>query len=248
ASGYTINNPFGGTFSFVNQGTYSKTTAGTTVVGVPFTNDSGAIKVDAGKLQFANTFTQIAGSLAVANNSTIQFDGGLSLNSGKLGGSGTLIGNVSTMGEISPGNSAGTFNISGDLSFGSTSVFKVELGGTTQGTDYDLLHITGTASLDGTLSLGFINYFENTAQSTDTFTILDSSALTGQFSNASQGSRITTTDGLGSFIVNYSSIAVSLTDFQAVPEPSTWALLGLGGLLLIYHQNRRDSFRKPKNR
>ncbi len=243
-SGYTINNPFGGIFSFVNQGTYHKTTVGTTVVGVPFTNDSGEIKVDAGKLQFSNTFTQIAGSLAVANNATLQFDSGLNLSAGKLGGSGTIIGNVTTSGEISPGNSAGTFNITGDLTFGSTSGLKVELGGTTQGTEYDFLDITGAATLNGTLSLSFISNFEISAQSTDTFIIVDSSALSGQFSNVSNGSRITTTDGLGSFIVNYSSIAVSLSDFQAVPEPSTWALMSLGGLLLIYHQIRLRPQRK----
>ena len=62
------------------------------------------------------------------------------------------------------------------------------------------------------------------------------------FVNAANGARLVTTDGLGSFQVNVGTSLLTLTDFQAVPEPSTWLLMAIGaaGCALRLRQRRRS--------
>ena len=164
----------------------------------------------------------------------------MNLGTGTLGGTGTIIApTVTAGGLVVPGNSPGTLSITGDFTFLATSIFQVELGGTTQGTDYDFLNVTGSAVLGGTLSLAFLNGFQSAVQPADSFTVLNAASLSGAFANAASGARLTTTDGLGSFLVNYNGLAVTLSGFQAVPEPSTWTLLGLGGLAMLAQRARR---------
>jgi len=226
-----INNDYAGTggTTFTNNGVYNKTAANTTTISVPFTNNNGAVSVSAGKLEFGSSFTQTAGTLNVSNGATLQFDNGLSLPAGFLSGTGTVIGNVTSASVISPGNSVGTLNFSGNLTLLSTSVLLFELGGLAQGTDYDFVSVTGTAAVNGTLHVSVINGFGATLNSAQTFTLLSSSALTGTFLNAlTNGTRVTALDGLSSFQVNYTSNAITLSNFAAIPEPSTYALLIVG--------------------
>jgi hypothetical protein len=46
-----------------------------------------------------------------------------------------------------------------------------------------------------------INGFEPTSQ--QTFTVFEGSGITGAFSNVANGQRLTTIDGLGSFLIHY---------------------------------------------
>lgn len=218
----------GGNFTFSNAGTYVKTGGTETKIEIPFTNQ-GAVLVNAGNLHFAGTFAQSAGSLFLASGSTAQFDQGLDLNAGSLFGSGTISGNVVNAAQMSPGNSLGQLSITGNLSLLSTSQLMFDLGGTSQGVTYDFLSVGGTASLNGTLALKFTNNFQSTILPGSSFTLLTASSLTGTFSNALNNSRLITSDGFGSFLVNYTGTSVNLSNYlQAVPEPSTWALLTLG--------------------
>ena len=246
ASGYTIYNAFGGTFTFSNAGLYLKSTAGTTSVQVPFTN-SGAILVQAGTLAFTSTFTNNGGSLFLAGGNT-SFAGGLNVGTGTLGGTGTITANVTAGGLVSPGNSPGRLNIAGNLTLLATSTSLFELGGTVQGTSYDFLSVSGTAIFDGTLQLKFVNSFQQSAQPTDTFTLLTASnALNTSFANVANGAQLLTVDGLGKFTVNFGSgspfaaNSLVLSNFVAVPEPSTWALLIAGTLLVACQRRRRSS-------
>ncbi len=107
---------FGGSFTFVNHGTYHKNGSGTTVVDVPFTN-SGAIQVAAGQLQFSSSFTQNSGTLNLTNGATLKFDQGLNLTSGTRSGSGNVIGTVTSSATLAPGNSPGPSASPADLRF-----------------------------------------------------------------------------------------------------------------------------------
>lgn len=66
---------------------------------------------------------------------------------GLLKGTGTL-GDTRVEGTIAPGNSIGTLTINGDYVQTATGVYQAELA---PGSRSDQLHVTGTASLDGTL-------------------------------------------------------------------------------------------------
>lgn len=118
----------------------------------------------------------------------LQSPSNVSLNStGVLGGSGRV--GVITgggTGGITPGNSPGILNVTGNVAFASTNSFNVELNGTTVGTQYDQLNVTGSVNLNSaTLNvvLGF------TPTSGDSFTIIQSSAvLIGTFSGLPNGS------------------------------------------------------------
>jgi len=79
--------------------------------------------------------------------------------------------------------------------------------------------VNGTVSLGGNLVVSFVNQFQ--ASSNDNFTVLSSTApLTGQFANVASGTRLTTTNNAGSFLVNYSGSTIVLSNFQSVGAQS----------------------------
>jgi hypothetical protein len=78
----------------------------------------------------------------------------------------------------------------------------VDISGPFQFTDYGVLTTQGTTALGGTLQLNLIDGFVPTA--VNSFDILRANGgLTGAFANVANGQRLATSDGLGSFLVNY---------------------------------------------
>jgi hypothetical protein len=74
---------------------------------------------------------------------------------------------------------AGSISVSSN--FTNNSNLTVNIGGTTLGTNYDQLNITGVATLTGsTLNVVFVNGYSPSVGAT--FTILDAASLTGTFS------------------------------------------------------------------
>ncbi|MGV3551807.1 cadherin-like domain-containing protein [Rhizobium sp.] len=103
-----------------------------------------------------------------------------------LGGSGTLGAvTVKSGGSIGPGNSPGILN-TGDFSLSGT--LEIEISGTTVGTQYDQIKVTGTVTLDGVLDLSFLNGFSGATG--NVFKIIDndgSDAVSGTFSGLAEG-------------------------------------------------------------
>ncbi len=164
--------------------------------GAGLTKDGSGTMVLAGANTYDGVTTIIAGTLLV-NGSTAT---GVILNAGgTLGGTGTVNGTVTTAGgTIAPGQSAGQLTVNNDVTFDSTATFNVELNGTTVGSQYDQLRVTGslrTVALAGanlSLSLSFA------PAAGDTFTIIDnvdaSSIVTGEFASLN-GTPITLSNG-----------------------------------------------------
>ncbi len=248
-SGVSIHNPFGGSFTFTNDGTYRKTGAGTTTVSIPFTN-TGTLAVDAGTLVFNGTFTN-SGALTLAGGAALQSSGAIALGTSTLSGTGTVTApSVTAGGLVSPGNSSGSLSLTGNLTLLATSTLLIELGGTTAGSGHDFLGVGGGAALAGTLSLRFLDGFEAFVTPTTTFTVLTASGaggLTGAFANVANGAQLATSDGRGIFQVNYgagsafAANSVVLSNFVPVPEPSTYVLLGVGAIVVVIVGRRRRS-------
>jgi hypothetical protein len=196
--------------------------------GVSF-NNTGTVEVSSGTLAFFGGYTQTAGTTRLSNNRTLKSSTTLALQGGSLTGSGTVQANVNASGAtLAPGASAGTLIVNGNLTLGSGANLTFELGGATQGTQYDYLDVNGAVTLGGNLNVSFINSFQNSVQYTDLFTVVTAdSTFSGAFGNVASGARLNTSDGYGSFLVNYSGTSLQLS--QYVPEPGAYALAaGLG--------------------
>ena len=79
---------------------------------------------------------------------------------GNLRGSGSVIGRVANDGIVSPGTSVapvGILHVTGNYDQTLNGVLKIELGGTTPGTEFDQLHVSGQLSLGGTLDVDFVD-------------------------------------------------------------------------------------------
>jgi hypothetical protein len=119
--------------------------------------------------------TVTSGTLVNAAGGTISALGGLA-----PGGERSITAAVNNQGTISlyPG-AAGVLTINGSLT--NTGALNLELGGTTAGTLYDQLAVTGSAILGGTLNVALINGFTPTTG--QSFSVLTSSSglISGTF-------------------------------------------------------------------
>ena len=85
---------------------------------------------------------------------------------------------TNTSGTVRPGTSPGTLAVGGNYTQGAGGTLQTEVNGTTPGTQFDVIAVTGTATLNGTLAIvsGF------TPALTDTFRIVTAATRTGEFS------------------------------------------------------------------
>jgi hypothetical protein len=167
-----------------------------------------------------------AGTLTVGANSTFTVGGSHNFNnSGLLEGIGTVQASLlSNSGTVHPGDGPGILTVTGSYAQTSTGALGIQIGGSSAGTGFSQLNISGSASLAGTLDLSLINGF--IPSNGETFEILTSSGLSGTFStvNGLQEGNVT-------FTVAYTSDDVVLdahVSSSAVPEPASWLMLGLG--------------------
>lgn len=181
-----------GTGSVSNAGTFTKGNAGTSNFSGGFSN-SGTVNVSAGTLDLSGGYTDAGGSLVLAGGNLTAPAAGLVLNTGQLSGVGTVTGNLIHNGTLNVGSSPGTMTIAGDLTLGAGSTLNIELGGTTQGVNYDLLQVTGTANLNGTMNVTLFGGFVPAAG--NLFDVITYASRTGDFAtiNPPAGASLTAT-------------------------------------------------------
>ena len=224
SSGFTVSYTLsGGTFSTVNNnfnigsGTSSSTTT--------------FILTNTGKLFINGT---LAGAQGAGARQILALNGGTfvvkTVNATQISGAasptvqGTLLNPGAT---VAPGDlgTSGVISITGNYAQTNSGVLAIDLGGTSQatgfqsgGSAYDVLVVSGTATLGGTLAVtigtNFIPLYG------DTYYVVGAGNIFGAFTNAAFGSRMTTTGGEGSFLVNTDSKYVTLSQFTPTVWPS----------------------------
>jgi hypothetical protein len=165
---------------------------------------TGATTVDAGTLLVEGSIT-----------SDVTVNSG-----GTLGGSGSAGAvTVDSGGVVAPGSSPGVLN-TGDFSLNAGATLTTQIGGTTVGTQYDQINVTGSVTLGGALSLELINGFDPAFG--NTFTIIHNDAadaVGGTFAGIAEGGtlvlgfetfKVTYTGGDGNDVVVTAGEAASL--------------------------------------
>nr|WP_200589600.1 filamentous hemagglutinin N-terminal domain-containing protein [Noviherbaspirillum pedocola] len=168
--------------AMTNTGTINST--GGLVFTQPFTN-AGSFNDVSGSVSFNGGYTQTGGITRLGASVSAPADmvvggSGFALNGGTLGGSGTITGNVAVgAGTLAPGFSPGSLSIVGNLTLSPGSITAIELGGTTPGSGYDVIHVSGNASLAGALNVSNYNGYAPAAGSSYSF--LDYASVSGAF-------------------------------------------------------------------
>ena len=228
---------------FNNAGTLTKSVGSnsSSTSFAPF-NNSGSVILQTGNLDFGTSLVN-SGSVTIAsgtnltedgysqtNGSTVlnggTLDGGpININGGTLIGSGVINADVAAAGQVIPGGtgSAGLLSINGNYTQTAAGSIDVDLGGTTAGSQYDQLVVSGQATLSGNLSISEINGFSPTLA--QTFTIASSNPLSGTFTSVTEPG----VSGPMAFKPTYTSSSVvlvaeksSTTTFTSSVNPSVF--------------------------
>ncbi len=194
---------------------------------------------------------------SIYNDSIVTFEQGATFNGGLLIGQGTILGDITGFGiEIEPENygyeaySANSTGYGGQLTFdgnvtldsNSTVVIKIF-----DSIEFDQILTTGDFNINGSqLYVDGPTEMASLLTSSDYFPILeafDGGQLLGVFAGLSDGGLLMVYDFdenlIGQFNIFYDDFEIALTNFQAVPEPETWALLILGLAAVGWSLRRR---------
>jgi autotransporter-associated beta strand protein len=188
-------------------------------------------KIGTGTLDLtgANTYT---GDTNI-NRGVLKVDGSITSNTfvnhgGTLAGTGTVGGNVTNAGVVSPGDAPGTLTVNGNYAQASNGTLLIDIGGSNNG-QFSVLDVLGNANLDGFLHPVLLNGFTPTIG--ESFTFLDYASLTGAFSSIQNQ---VFDNGMERWVVTYQATDAVLTATRNVPDlGSTLLLLTLSLLGLV---------------
>jgi autotransporter-associated beta strand protein len=262
----TINQTIDGTYDGLISGIGGINKDGPNALTLTNSNTySGGTMITNGTLVATNNSALGTGAV-VLNGGSLSLGSGVTLDNalsfgasgGTLGGNGTFTGPVTigTNAHLAPGNSPGLMTFTGGLTWapGGTYDIQVESAAGSAGVGYDSINVTGglvfTAtlgtpfkltlnSLDMTGAAGAVTDFDNSQGYA--WLIAHSDNLTGFDPNNVTIDTTNFTNSLGTGGFNVSAIGNDIfLNFSPVPEPSTYALLGLGlGTLWLGCRRRR---------
>lgn len=154
---------------------------------IAITDPTGGIALtvgsDSGNSSFAGAIvnhTSGAGSVTKTGNSTVIFSGANNYTGLTTINEGTVLADnfsgsvLNTGGTFSPGESPATTTIGGSYTQQVAGTLLLEIGGTTPGTDYDVLTLGAASDLNGTIEVQLINGYTPVAG--DQFTLITSTA------------------------------------------------------------------------
>ncbi len=121
------------------------------------------------------TYTQTAGSTDV--NGTLIAPGGVNITGGTLSGSGTIDGSVVNGALIAPGDPT-KLTINGDYTQGPNGTLVIDISSLT---DFTILDVTGTATLNGAVDFDFLDGY--VPQANTAFPFLKAGYVSGDFTS-----------------------------------------------------------------
>lgn len=229
---------------------------------------SGAVTVGNGTLtltgnnSYSGATTVTAGTLLVSNSSGSGLGtSNATVNGGTLGGSGSFTGSVTVnnTGTLAPGSSIESL-ASGALTFntGSTFAYEVDQSVSTS-VGADLQRVSGNLTLNGTVTLTLTKLGGTTFADNTKFTLINyngtwngglftynSASLaddsTFSFNGQSWQIDYNASSGGSNFSSEYLGSS-SFVNITAVPEPGTWALIGLGSAFMVWNLRRKRSIK-----
>jgi len=260
---FTQNGTAGGTAVVITGPTQVINTAGFNVLTGANTY-RGATTVNGGTLGVGNnaslgssSVTLNGGQLSVGSGVTVTNPISFGSNGGTLGGNGAFGSHIVVGGNVilSPGNSPGTLTFTSGLTFGQGGAYDWQIRSVTSslGTSWDNVAVTGPLDI--------------TATTGDPFTIrvlsLNASGSSGPVSDFSSGNNYSwiiasASGGISGFASSEFAIDISgfqnslgggslfvtqdgtnlMLDFTPVPEPSTYALMAAGLMVLAWRRRR----------
>ena len=236
------NGPNGNQYAtFTNNGTLQAINGGTLNVNNSGGNavNTGTIKADAGSSIFLSNTTQTAGQTiangTITTNSSDVFKGGSVVGNGTISGPLTSTGATVSAGSLT---TAGKLTVTGGYTQDAASTLLVNLGGTGQGSTFDLVSVFNTASLHGTVDVQLLNGFNPFVG--ETFDFLTYKNRVGVFDNvvsldAGYTYNVTYNDATGIGRINV------ITGSAPVPEAGTVVSLALllGGAGFLARRQRK---------
>ncbi len=211
--------------------------AGGSLVQAPYVGIGSSPGVDGGVASL------VVNDTSVVNATTIEIGA-----RGTVSGTGTLAGNILNRGVINPGNSPGTLTLQGSFTNQAGGRLVLEIADDGHGgfaTDQLIFDPSGSLSLaDLAIEFRFLGITDpNAFQASGTFQIdhflrqgggaVDHGLLANASYTASSGAYV-----FSQF--SFSADGGAVVAAQAVPEPGSWALLGLGLGLGAWLQRRRQ--------
>ena len=170
----------------INEGEIIAQTAGEilTISGSNFSNNPGTIGAQSGGTLSLTTLATNDGTIAIGAGSTVRTNTNSLTNTGTLEIAGTLDLNGQTLTNsniLRPGTSPGITTIDGDLVLDTNSIIDIEIEGTNPvPPEFDIINVTGSATIDGTLNVIHFGGFTPTLG--DTFEIITAvGGTSGQF-------------------------------------------------------------------
>ncbi|WP_309387126.1 PEP-CTERM sorting domain-containing protein [Cerasicoccus frondis] len=238
------------------------TNEGEAVIGVDVYSGGQVAAVDGADLTFTGNYVQSEGDLILEAGSTITFSGSASIGYGGVAGEGIIRNNTGEVLSLTGigidplSNAEAVFTLDampepgklifeGNVAFDQNSAFYLDLHGPNSG-EYDQIEFVSGFG-DFTEGPDIILFGYDNFSSSDVLTIFEGT-YTGQFSYFgdyyADGALLPlydslTYDYLGDFELNYLASSITLSNFTPVPEPQTWALMGLGGALIGLWVRRR---------